>query len=221
MSSSGSVASTLDHLAVELEAARAGKLERAADAAFGEPRQGRPLLLLHLGRVVAQQAHRRCRRRAAAARAVGSASGWSAAAAPARAPRSAARRWAAAPRGSSAPHWRCCGSSRRPNRRWRRATAPIAGVMCMKAPSSRTSSTAISARMRPVSGLSVRRRWNRSGCERASTSDRPGASAATSSLSAAPPPNSPPCCWPHSRKRAKRQASVALPMPRGPAISQA
>ena len=50
---------------------------------------------------------------------------------------------------------------------------PIAGVMCMKAPSSRTSSTAISARMRPVSGLSVRRRWNRSGCERASTSDGP------------------------------------------------
>ena len=60
---------------------------------------------------------------------------------------------------------------------------PIAGVMCMKAPSSRTSSTAISARMRPVSGLSVRRRWNRSGCERASTSDRPGASAGTSRLS--------------------------------------
>ena len=60
---------------------------------------------------------------------------------------------------------------------------PIAGVMCMKAPSSRTSSTAISARMRPVSGLSVRRRWNRSGCERASTSERPGASAATSSPS--------------------------------------
>ena len=34
-------------------------------------------------------------------------------------------------------------------------------------------------------------------------------------------PNRPPPPCPHSRKRAKRQASVALPMPRGPASSQA
>src|SRR6185503_12021208 len=47
---------------------------------------------------------------------------------------------------------------------------------------------------------------------------RPGASVATSRLSGAP--NRPPAC-PASRKRAKRQASVALPMPRGPVSSQA